>query len=1733
MPIKPSDQTKAMITIQKGPKLSSKEGSISMDSSSIEPAVPLEDITRPKNKEKENKKKSVIIGFMGLDSLANAIGFEDFKNYFTLRSVESDLCQEIVFEHLKSYNLDNDDELKRIRLAMHEIQVQRIYSNQALQLMHQMDRLGGGITPRSSKSYITSLYTDKFQKLLNHSVYSFKTAASNKVGGSTGLSEDVEKFLGIENIDYHRPTFQYLKLLMELDAQMIPRTAPMYYAQANRILGLRGATVSSYGQLNQGLNSSDLHREGAFVEMTHRDLIRAHGISPDKLEHGFYGLKAPNNLETAKPWHNFSRYSHVQNLSAMLYIMQRDYELSVDPRSNGSMNNSLVGMPGSGAAITLEEAFDWASTQDYRHAAGSLSQVPASSIEIETKKSEDKKKYFRIFNLEYVGIEDDDSDRPGRGNSRRNPIWISPGQLQEKMFGTSAVIANTQQIVSQRVESADNANNSIEDVFKLKDNNGSNNPHVTSITYIVSEFLFGLSDEVNTMMHHLENLTPAAFEPRLADNSAEGNHSVYDAARGRFHEDRQGEGDILETASHGDIIEGDASAALRQSNKGKVLSWNGNMRRMIQALKNGGAIRANDVDYQSAILQVELLWDQYVSRVSEDSASFSNSYNAARNGVFNMDSSLAANWSDGFKARRPSMGFALVLSAMKNRNTMSSNGDFTFFNKLYSRFKAGIYSQWLGDLGEKFSSDENISNVSSRGRKAGKIGGEGQVNNSDSYNKPPSIAIRVPTDSDDTHVYKSGRNRAEHARNNSGAMPIKGSGSPQVRGEASCATNYGYIKGGRKSRKKFYIPSVRNTFLDQSGNYTASMSDWEENDIAAITDNAKKEGIHRGVISSATHNPQHALNMAPGQAEEYYDMGWSLIGKMVASILSEYISGLNSQEAIQSGLTKSGSVGIETYILVMFEILGTIADCIPIYVMNSSDHNAESGATGKAILLDDADIREAYNRKMNTDYSRATQSLFTSKSGVDGLIRNDATFEALGINEEDLGNAIDLRATEFMTNVAKAMSFYNDYGRNAGMVDETSQTGERVWHIISEDDRSYDDKSPMEFLDKAIEHASEQLREHSSIVQDSQQVQDIALIVPSNLRRTITLPESPYNGLSSFWWIKNLAYNFKMGGWMYTSEGTYEEATESYAVGQANWESKGGDVVDSIEAMESYMQGCEDNLKRFRAYPSMTSIQDIYKIQELIWSNETHKIVTGASLMTYNQYIISMLKDVNENINLLKDPFELALRAKETPLSSFRNAYQFKYFDWRTRDRPIRTLSKLLPKGIATKEIPSTTKSANDFNPGVDFTQEEVMSLLGSTEYSNETRNLVISYLDAYPIEDTREVILAAGCPAGTDTKNLSEQQGTPMRINPGRVSTETNRQPGYSSIKRIFRVTGQKDIYTNSRLLKKVFHVEKQYQTKYFLLPESFDEFDDFTFGDESFLRSVAKQAKWFEAPSVPPGTDVLKDPVQEVSWSSIVSRYTCHDALDDMVESYILQWLVAMTSGVLIDQDLIFDKTNGTNSMDLVRPCTDTFGKRILQDVDGRSEVPVLGCPTALIDEILVTNDISWDPNDPSVVELPTAGAHMANPNFLTPFKYGDRVGFPKNFDAANLVLDTKRTELDPVTGAELEIPIVAPVKPWNIRLASAVLNSYTYRCGAITGFFMSKPAFDYTMLIRLKKKDFEGTATSNVDILSYRVTIGNSLGVEHEKTPIQEATVSQSFPGRVGRGAAAARIRGPLGA
>ena len=77
------------------------------------------------------------------------------------------------------------------------------------------------------------------------------------------------------------------------------------------------------------------------------------------------------------------------------------------------------------------------------------------------------------------------------------------------------------------------------------------------------------------------------------------------------------------------------------------------------------------------------------------------------------------------------------------------------------------------------------------------------------------------------------------------------------------------------------------------------------------------------------------------------------------------------------------------------------------------------------------------------------------------------------------------------------------------------------------------------------------------------------------------------------------------------------------------------------------------------------------------------------------------------------------------------------------------------------------------------------------------------------------------------------------------------------------------------------------------------------------------------------------------------------------------------------------------------------------------------------------------------------------------------------------------------------------------------------------------MSRPAFDYTMLIRLKKKDFEGTATSNVDILSYRVTIGNSLGVDPpEKTPIQEATVSQSFPGNVGRGAGATRIRGPLG-
>jgi hypothetical protein len=408
----------------------------------------------------------------------------------------------------------------------------------------------------------------------------------------------------------------------------------------------------------------------------------------------------------------------------------------------------------------------------------------------------------------------------------------------------------------------------------------------------------------------------------------------------------------------------------------------------------------------------------------------------------------------------------------------------------------------------------------------------------------------------------------------------------------------------------------------------------------------------------------------------------------------------------------------------------------------------------------------------------------------------------------------------------------------------------------------------------------------------------------------------------------------------------------------------------------------------------------------------------------------------------------------------------FKFFDYTTRDRPIRTLMKFLPKN-------SLSIQTNDnFN---------LSKLSCTSEFSQTTRNVIYSYLVNYQITDPRESIIVAGCPAGTDLKNLSTFSTAPLRFNDDTdiIDYSSQRTEQSSSEIRTFKLIATRDLDTASEVNPGI-NVNRFYNIKFFLLPDSFDginldEHEPTSTDRIGWLRSIAKQVKWYY---VDQGT------VKSQLWNQIVYMQSNNyiKALDDMVESEILKWLLALVSGVLIDQDLMFNETYGYSSAEISIPGFHSRDVESIRASEARATIPFLGINSSLFNSMLVTQDI----NVSRTVNL------LEDPSYLPGL--GTKKSLPIDGVAKDLVIDKFTSRLDTHTGAEVRSKKESDIKPWNIRLAAALSNVSAYKINTLASSMFANPMFDYTMIMRLKADEVAELGPNFIDLLSFECEISN---------------------------------------
>ena len=1672
MPVNPLDQQRAMFTVQRGPRREENEMSVSVDASSIETVEPLDEISDPVEKEEYRARQTKIIALLGLDTISTALGFEDFTNYFTLRSIESELSQEIVEEHLREFNYANTSEGRPDRSflnrAANQARAQRRAANILLRVHGLVASSAEGILSTNSNSKVNvtanrmlDYNMSKSNTTVSHSAYKYRSTEKDKIGVPSSMTERLEKFLGIQGFEDQRPSFQYLKLAADARSLLVPRTCPTYY-QSNLRRPVGNATtqqVTPYRSVVSGWSSEGeriFTAEGAGVT----ELSIAHLQNPWRMpaHHRDHPLVGYTSEGATRIFSHLRNYPMSKNISALLYVIQRDHEMS-DRLGNASQRMvASMSMPEIDG-LMMDEAIDWAASLDAEGDRNILQGIAGQSkrYEVENNESRVTNLWFRVCSLEPLGI----THYGRRGGSPRNPKLVSPGQLFQRLHGTRNALESISQMSEEQARRAEGAQSAV-DRGASTGKNSSEKDRLDIVNH-VGKFIEDMGNHLGRMIRTAEQHSPQHMR-HLADqgeDTEDGGSRVFDLTRWKAY--GRDSATPPEWTSNTNATGRDG-----RKNPWVARQWNKQAENhLLDSLDSDIATHfeflreryRNHPAGRRLLDKLEERWSDF-----ESLANTENVYDAARAGVVNMNSSLNQNKQWAFASSRMSFGLALVMGAMKHRNLKNGSDIYVMYNKLLSRFRFAVFSRLTNSMDGLSSGDPMLSFDATLGKQRF---GENQVPNYET----------IPMPFRDSYKAEGGRYLLNPLNTIGTSIPtskIKSIEEVARLPDREKLEYFGYIKGSPRFGPKFRIPTGQITFeygdtnAEQSSGLQQSRIEANTNDVMSVCGTLATEGVVENALTSEQSGSLFALNMAPGQAEEYYEIGWDLVARMVASSLRDMTSEMETSNLLTAqGLTLAGGQGLDTYITLYFEILGMIADCIPVTLCNSQDFFDFSPDKGEVVLLEDTDLAESIEER-GADLDRTTTS-FISKSGIDAVEPNsDGNFYGNQEHILDVYRRVAAAAYKWRGNT----ELYFDTFAQGGMNPDGTAVPKRgvlEWNL--------EGMTAFNFLRSAEANAN---------ARDGQAPQndptlDIAIVFPRRLK-AILPGSSGFENYSSMACFRQIGRYLRSG--QITGGSQFEKTGSRHSIIASYSSIDDTGLETSMEVQDQYIRACSSYLENLQISPTSTSVFELYKTAQRLLFNDLARETLHTSLSAYNEVVQHQTRMMDQEVSAVLSELVDARKGMD-PSVGERMTKNLNGFDTVTSDRPLRTIHKLNPRGMALR----TMNAGAVMTPGEDYDPEDMMKLTCYSEFTNTIKNLVIAYLDNYPIEDERETILVAGCPAGSDSKNLGKYSASLFSMRRfGSPRLESPKDQYAIRPSRVFQITGERDLQTDDDFNSQ-FTVERKYHMKCFLLPESFEGITDDDLFDvtdtKGWIRAIAKRARWFQAPTMrsAEGEEYLS-PLRVRTWNQINREADYKQELDDMVESFILQWMTAMITGVMIDQDLLFKETLGAKSIDLVAPGTysgaiNRFKKR--DSSSGRE--PILGMPSELMDQLAKINPIQTQITEVS----------PRNPNFLG-LASGFLYGFQTDGDVADLVLDTYRTELDTVTGEEIRVPIKAEVKPWNIRLASTLFNSYMYKAPVVTSMMSSTPAFDYLMFMRLKKSDFENTGTTPVDLLSYRVEITN---------------------------------------
>lgn len=1689
MPIKPEDQQRAMFTVQRGPKKIENDMSVSVDASSIEPAEPLDEVFDPVEREESRTKQTKIIALLGLDTISTAVGFDDFMNYFTLRSIESDLCQEIIEEHIKNYNPGGEGDIRNrgdrtfLSSAVKESREQRRVCNLLLKIQKSIHESAQGIGSMAKvQQYANSDIDDQLRTKggpRNVDSYKFLKSEKNNVGVPESLFDRIEKFLGLSEFRTQRPSFQYLKLCADANSMLVPRTCPTYYNdQVRRPMGDVGyQSLTSYTSTTTGWSSegtANIESNGLDgLELSVKDLQGSWRIQFHRNDHVLLGRD--------KVFKNLGNHSMLKNFSALMYVTERDHEMSqrLSP-TNFSKTHTHMSTPRA-SGLMMDEALEYSATISAEGDRNILLGIGGSSIEyqVEDKESQNRTRWYKVLSLENIGVQ----QFGRRGRSPRSPHLVSPAQINQAIYGTPNAVENLEKIAEEQHQRAFSALHALDESGATgfhKDGIDTDTP--VSIVDYVGKFLEDLQGHIGRMLRTAENSSPSHFQTlkQEGEDTADGGSGVFDLARWKAY--GRDTATIPEyNAENRDRGWANPFVARQWRKQADTALYNA----LSQDIRGHiGFLRSrfpNHDNTREALNEIESLWQRIQNNINDSGV-----YDAAASGVINLSSEIAPNKAWQFASQRMSMGLAMVLATMKHRHYHGgSRFRYMYYPRLFSRFRFAVFSNITQDTAGLTSADSSLAFDATGGKQ--------------NFGAPKVVDDRsVPLSFRDAYSAEGGAFLTRPLITNGTNLPnnkVHTIAEVTQMSDSDKIEFFGYIKSSPGAGSKFRIPTGQFRSDYGQGNESGDGLDLQAsiqdaigenelppNDISAFADIYSFTGYAYDALNTDQSGRLFAINMAPGQAEEYFEIGWNLVGEMVAKYIKDMSNNMNDLGMLAGqGVTNAGGQGLDTYLTIFFETLGMIADAIPVSVCNSAQFHQVSPDKGSSVLLEDTDLRNSLNERSGGMYNDTIANLFFSKSGIDAdpdgqdnprrsqvystmqtLYRNVAAAKANSRSEDSIS--------------------FDGYHQNGFNPDgnPSDTRGTLNWDVNT-------DANTIGYLNMAINAATRDLDRQGNRAP----TQDIAIVFPRRLKAI--LPESSgYQNFSSTSAIKSIGKYMRTG--RIPGQFEYEKSGHRHSITATYKRVDGSNTAMTHEIYENYVQACSNYFENLSIDPSVGSLGSLMKLTENLAYNDFARKTIQTTLRAYNTVVTDQTSK-HSTISSMVD--SLGNQGSDEPIlhdamKGLRAQRNISNFDTATSDRPWRTIAKMNPRGMATSEM-NYNHPNRGYVPGTDYDPDIMMKLSTSSEFTNTTKNLIIAYLDNYPIVSSKETIIVAGCPAGSDTKNLgSHQKGLFGFRGRGPMSMNPTRDPYSSGSKRVFRVTVERDLQTDEQNNAQ-FTVERHYQMKYFLLPESFEGITDndlFDVSDEKgWIRAIAKRAKWFRRPN-PNSIDKtsLMDSLETHSWRTITFTDHCHEALDDMVESHILKWMTAMVSGVMLDQDLMFEETDGARSVDLLAPGTYSAAVSKLEEKgDSENGTPILGFPNSLIPQLFRSSPIPTN-----VAYNDISGRNLNNLGFSS--QVGERMGFVTDDAATSLVMDTYRTELDPETGAEIRVPINAEIKPWNIRLTSSLLNSFMYKAPLITSVMTAKPAFDYMMFMRIKARDFFLSATSPVELLSFRVEITN---------------------------------------